>query len=127
MHGDRLAAASPDDGVDCLGERPHMIPMAMGDGDLLDLAEVERQVSAVADENRPFGTGVEKQHMLGFPDTRTQTQAVAKIGGQQRLAGNHLGAAENDVGELRHGKQRLADIGVADIVGDNLDRERVDD
>jgi len=28
--------------------------MAMGDGDLLDLAEIERQVAAVADENRTF-------------------------------------------------------------------------
>ena len=100
-------------------------PMAMGDGDLLDLAEVEGEVAAVADEDRAFGTGVEQEDVLGPADARAQTQAVAQIGGEQRFAGDHLGAAEDDVGKLRDCEWSFADVGVADIVGDDLNGQGI--
>ena len=86
-------AAPADDGVDRRRQRAHMVPMAMRDGDLLDLAKIEAEVAAVADENGAFGAGVEQRDMLAAAEARAQAQPVAEIGRQQRLAGDFLGAA----------------------------------
>ena len=126
MHRDGAATAPADDGVDRRRQRAHMVPMSVRDGDLLDLAEIEAQVAAVADEDGAFGAGVEQRDMFAAAEARAQAQPVAEVGRQQRLAGDFLGARQHYVGELRHGERCLADIGVADIVGDDLDRKQVE-
>ena len=127
VHRHRAAAAPRDDGVDRRRQGAHMVPVAVRDGDLLDRAEVEPEVAAVADEDRAFGAGVEQHRVLAAAGLRTQAQAIAQVGGQQRLAGDLRGARQHDVGEFRHREGRLADVGVADIVGEDVDGEGVDD
>ncbi len=68
MHGHRAAAAPLDDGVDRRRQGAHMVPMAVGDGDLLDRAEVEPEVAAVADEDRALGAGVEQHRVLAVAE-----------------------------------------------------------
>ena len=68
MHRHRVAATAADNGVDRRRQRAHMVPMTMRDGDLLDLAEIEAQVPAVADEDGAFGAGVEKHDVLALSD-----------------------------------------------------------
>ena len=65
VHRHRAAAAAADDGVDRRRQRAHVVPMPVRDGDLLDLAEIEAEVAAVADEDGAFGAGVEKQRYAG--------------------------------------------------------------
>jgi hypothetical protein len=50
-----------------------------------------------------------------------RSQAVAQVGRQQRLARDLGGAGQHHVGEFRHREGRLADVGVADIVGEDVD------
>jgi hypothetical protein len=76
--------------------------MPVRDGDLLDLAKIEAEVPAVADEDGPFRAGVEQRDMLAAAEARAQAQPVAEIGRQQRLAGDFLGAGQHHVGEFRH-------------------------
>jgi hypothetical protein len=123
---DRDLAAVFHDGLDRVRERRHVIPVSMADGDALDLAQANSEIGAVTDENRPFRPGIEQEGMpdvLGFGH---ELQTKAKVSAQQRLAGNDLRSGQNDVGKLRHREQSLADIGVADIVGDHLHDERID-
>jgi hypothetical protein len=49
----------------------------------------------------------------------------AEIRAQQGLTRNHLRPGKNDVGKFRDREQCLADIGIADIVGDDVDGERI--
>ena len=122
---DRYGAALLDDGVDCIGQRAHVVPVAVGDGDLLDFAEVEGEVAAVADEDGAFGAGVEQEDVLGAADARAQAQAVAEVGGEQGFARDYLGAAEDDVGKLGDCEWSFADVGVADVVGDDLNGQGI--
>ncbi len=97
-----------NDGVDRIRQRAHVVPMAVGDRDRLDLAEVELEVAAVADEDRAFGAGVEQQDVLGLADAGTEAEAVAQIGREECLARDDLGATEDDVGELGDSEQGFA-------------------
>jgi hypothetical protein len=94
-------------------------------GDALHLPQPEPEIGAVAHENGAFRTCVEQQ---GVPDAAGlghQPQAEAQVRAQQRLARDHLRAGKNDVRELGDRKQGLADIGVAHVVGDDVDDERI--
>ncbi len=118
--------AALGDGVERGGQRAHVIPVAVRHGDLLDLAEIDRHVAAVADEGRALGAGVEQQRVLLRSDLRPEAQAIAEVGHQQRLAGDFLGAGLQDVGHLRHRERGLARVGVAHIVGDDVHDQRID-
>lgn len=114
------------DGVDRVRQRRHVVPVSVADGDRLDLAQANAEIAAVADEDRAFRAGIEQHGVAHAARLRYQLQPETEIGRKQRLAGNHLGAGEDDVGELGDREQCLADVGVADVVGDHLDDERVD-
>jgi hypothetical protein len=57
---------------------------------------------------------------------RHETAAEAEIGAEQRFARQDRGAGAHDVGEFGDGEQRLADVIVADVVGDDIDRQRIE-
>ena len=57
---------------------------------------------------------------------RCQPAAKAEICAQQRLARQRFGAGADDVRKLRYREQRLADVIIADIVGDDIDRQLVE-
>lgn len=57
---------------------------------------------------------------------RYQPQALAEIAAQQRFAGDRRRPGANDIGELGNREQRLADIIVADIVGQHIDGKTID-
>ena len=59
-------AAVPGDGVEGGDQRPHMIPMAMGDGDGLHIAQLDGEIPAVADEGAP-SVPVSNSMVLGGP------------------------------------------------------------
>ncbi len=57
---DAVAAATGSDGIEGGGQGTHMVPVAVGHCDILDLAQVNREVATVPDEGRTLGAGVEK-------------------------------------------------------------------
>jgi hypothetical protein len=92
----------------------------MAHRDRLDCAKTDSEVGAVAEEDRPFRPRIEQQRAPDVLGVRNQPQPKPQVGAQQRLAGNDPRPGQHDVGKLGHRKQGLADIGVADIVGDHL-------
>ena len=66
-------------------------------------------------EKRPYSAGL-----------RDQPQSITEVRAKQVLTGNHPCPGTNDVGELRYGKQSLADIRFADAVGQDIDSKRID-
>jgi hypothetical protein len=63
---------------------------------------------------------------LGDYVARHQPQSVTEVRAKQALTGDCLGPGTNDVGELRYRKQSLADIRIADAVGQDIDSKRID-
>ena len=66
-------------------------------------------------EKRPYSAGL-----------RDQPQSITEVRAKQALTGDCLGPGTNDVGELRYRKQSLADISIADVVGQDIDSKRID-
>jgi hypothetical protein len=86
----------------------------------------DAEVGAVAHENAAFRTGVEQHRVLCIAGLGDQPQSVTEICAQQRLAGDRLGAGAHHIGEFGNGKQRLADVGVAHVVGDDVHAQRIE-
>ncbi len=107
-------------------QRRHMVPVAVADCDGLDLAERHAEIGAVAEKDRPFRPGVEQEGMAHPARIRCQPAAEPQIGAQQRLARQHRGPGAHHIGELGNREQRLADISVADIVGNHIDHQRIE-
>ena len=126
VDADAVAAAPGDDRVECRRQRSHVIPVPMGHDDLLDASEIDREVPAVAHEGCALGAGVEEQDMLGGAEAGPEPQAIAEIGNEQGLAGDLACARQHDICEFRYGEGRLARVRVAHIVGDDVDRQRID-
>jgi hypothetical protein len=120
------ATAVFHDRLDRVRKRGHVIPMSMADGNRLDFAQPDSEIGAVADEDRPFRPGIEQQGMPHVLGLRHELETKTEVGAQQRLAGNHLRPGHDDIGKLGDREQRLADVSVADIVGDHLNDERID-
>ena len=126
VNADAVAAAPGDDCVKGGRQCAHVIPVPMCHDDLLDTAEIDREVAAVAHEGRALGAGVEKKHVLGGAEPGPEPQAIAEIGDQQGLTRDLARARQHDIGQFRYGEGRLARVRVAHIVGDDVDRQGID-
>jgi hypothetical protein len=100
--------------------------MAVGDRDRLHLRQIDPHGAAVVQKGVSFRAHVEQHHVLGVGHPGAEPQAIAEVGDAQGLSGNHLGAGGDDVGQFRRRERRLGDVGIADVVGEHVDHERVD-
>jgi hypothetical protein len=99
--------------------------VAVCDRDLLERTEIEVEVGAVANERSRFGAGIEKQNVLGRSGAGPDSQAISQIGDEHRAAGDDFGAALDDGLDFGLREGRLTEIGVADVVGDDIDDQLV--
>jgi hypothetical protein len=114
-----------DDPVDRRRQRRHVIPVPVGDRNRFDFTQRYSERGAVTDEDRAFGTRIEQQRVARVADGRDQSQPEAEIGAQQRFAGQHTRSAADHIAELRDRERRLADVVVADVVGQHRDAEGI--
>jgi hypothetical protein len=99
--------------------------VAVGHRDVLNVAEMDAHIFAIAEKHGALRAGVEQHASAATAIFNRQAQAEAEIGEEKRLAGDFLGAAFDDICELGNGEDRLGDVGVADIVGDDIDGEGI--
>ena len=108
------------------GQAANVIPMPVRQNDCFDNTQIDSEAVSILLEGRRLRPGVEQQGMSDPADPGHQSQSIPEISAEQRLTRDDRCSAENDVRELGDGKQGLADVCMADIIGQHIDGERVE-